>query len=1198
MIPINKSPGRVNRLSVAVLACSVLLSGPHASAQESIEADEEDVITLSPFTVDESGSVGYQANSTMAGTRFRTDLRDIASSISVITEEFLEDIGGTDNESVLAYAVNTEVGGPRGNYSGGVTGGSVARENGLFGNPNGNTRVRGLSRADNTRNYFNTDIPWDGYNVTRIDLLRGPNSILFGLGSPAGVVNATSRVANFNQDSGEVTFTIDRFGSFRASGNYNMVVLEDQLAISVAAMSDDTKFRQKPAFEDDDRYFAAVAYKPSFLNSRSSVFEVTASYENGSIESNRPRSLTPADLITPFWNTASRRSADDNTVYTAATYPGFPGGIDMRTTNHFVTDPFFDNLADGNTSHGAGIGQFMNGPQFQYNSSASPTVTTGSINTRFGAYDSEGNIVGHGPLPNGVNANIWGDNSRRRGIAPTSEWAAYTGQYGSGGGFWENQAISDPSVFNFYNTLLDGPNKREFTDWDALEASISHTLLDGKLGYNVTVFEQDLDRATYGILGWEHRIGIDINEQLEWGSPANPTNPATTNPNLGRAYIQEVLNSTGTGASVSNRSALRAQVYANYDFAEKSDNLLSRILGSHTLTGLYADESNHRENRSLNVALLSAADYDLNGDIGDPSFRYYVSDDLRGRSSAAGANLSNISEFVIPSSGPVSVRVFDTAWTAAGVDPLSEWNEPRNLNDDGTFPQQRENPANYVGWTDKTVNLVSLVNSDGSMIGPGADRDYLTNRASMSNFEVESEVFVWQGKFFNDSVIGLYGFRSDTSTSTLLDAPAVETPDHQPDRDDVSPSVFNLSNPDATKEVLETETTNWSVAVHLNRLLGDPEFIPFNLSMYYNEGENFAPAAGRLDAFSRPLDPPAGLTEEVSLLLETKDGKYSFRATDYKTVVTNQNTTGDIGAMWALQQTLFAPAQALARFRSGAWSTNNHPDPTRLTTVIIPAWEQFAADLSTEFPLFEDTWVTRGDWQNPETNIRVGRPSGHRFTEDAISEGWEFEFTANPTSNWRIAINASKTEAIRDQVPGPSFLAMSAFIDDAIMNTPAGEMPIFWSASPGVRINRYPTFRGDYLKLLALNGQLQPEVRKWRANLITNYSFREGRLNGVGLGGAFRWEDAAAVDYLPSVEDENLPDITDPVLDSGTQTLDLWVSYNRRLSEKVNWRIQLNVYNAFGENELVPLSTDPFGNPNRWRIREGTSWRVANTFEF
>ncbi len=74
-----------------------LASGP---AQSSAQDDtEEEVYELSPFTVQASEDTGYRATSTLAGTRIRTDLKDVGSALSVVTEAFLEDTGAVDNET-------------------------------------------------------------------------------------------------------------------------------------------------------------------------------------------------------------------------------------------------------------------------------------------------------------------------------------------------------------------------------------------------------------------------------------------------------------------------------------------------------------------------------------------------------------------------------------------------------------------------------------------------------------------------------------------------------------------------------------------------------------------------------------------------------------------------------------------------------------------------------------------------------------------------------------------------------------------------------------------------------------------------------------------------------------------------------------------------------------------------------------------
>jgi len=55
------------------------------------EAADEELVALSPFVVSAEDDRGYTATSTLAGTRVRTDLKDLAASISTVTAEFLRD---------------------------------------------------------------------------------------------------------------------------------------------------------------------------------------------------------------------------------------------------------------------------------------------------------------------------------------------------------------------------------------------------------------------------------------------------------------------------------------------------------------------------------------------------------------------------------------------------------------------------------------------------------------------------------------------------------------------------------------------------------------------------------------------------------------------------------------------------------------------------------------------------------------------------------------------------------------------------------------------------------------------------------------------------------------------------------------------------------------------------------------------------
>ena len=75
------------KLACAGLAAICMLAAP-VNGQD--EATEEDVFELSPFLV-ESGTTGWTATETLAGSRMRTNLGDVATQVEVMTLDFMDD---------------------------------------------------------------------------------------------------------------------------------------------------------------------------------------------------------------------------------------------------------------------------------------------------------------------------------------------------------------------------------------------------------------------------------------------------------------------------------------------------------------------------------------------------------------------------------------------------------------------------------------------------------------------------------------------------------------------------------------------------------------------------------------------------------------------------------------------------------------------------------------------------------------------------------------------------------------------------------------------------------------------------------------------------------------------------------------------------------------------------------------------------
>ncbi|HEY4300096.1 MAG TPA: TonB-dependent receptor plug domain-containing protein [Candidatus Didemnitutus sp.] len=256
-------------------------------------AASDEVVELSPFVVDASRDEGYQATATLAGSRINTDLRDVPQSITVLTKAFMTDTAAVGINDFLAYAANTE--GSRDFTS--QTSSLGRPTDDIAANPTTANRIRGLSAADITRDYFYTIGTWagfDSYNLDEVTIVRGPNSVLAGLGSPAGIINYSPQLAKLSGDSNELSFRVGSYGDRRFTLNSNYVAIPNVLALRVAASDSDEGFEQKPSFHKDKRVYGTVTYKPWQKTT------IRASYEWVKVNANNPNSLTPEDDITQW----------------------------------------------------------------------------------------------------------------------------------------------------------------------------------------------------------------------------------------------------------------------------------------------------------------------------------------------------------------------------------------------------------------------------------------------------------------------------------------------------------------------------------------------------------------------------------------------------------------------------------------------------------------------------------------------------------------------------------------------------------------------------------------------------------------------------------------------------------------------------------------------------------------------------------
>lgn len=235
------------------LCCAVLpLRAQTAPDDTAKDPNPDTVVVLSPFVVDSSADHGYQATNTLAGTRLRTSLKDLASPISVFTPELLKDIGATNVQDALRYSVNAE---NENEFAPDDTEGeSVASTT--------QNRVRGLAVGTPTRNFFKTNFRADTYNTERLTLASGPNAILFGIGSPAGTIDATLATADLLHAFTSIGAMVDNNGSLRGTVDLNVPVIKEKLAVRAALLSQDLKTFRTPESDTERRQYFTATYRP------------------------------------------------------------------------------------------------------------------------------------------------------------------------------------------------------------------------------------------------------------------------------------------------------------------------------------------------------------------------------------------------------------------------------------------------------------------------------------------------------------------------------------------------------------------------------------------------------------------------------------------------------------------------------------------------------------------------------------------------------------------------------------------------------------------------------------------------------------------------------------------------------------------------------------------------------------------------
>jgi iron complex outermembrane receptor protein len=198
---------KLQKLSLVMVGVQALLLSTAAHAQATLKPVEvrESQQDLSPNLTEKTG----------AASRLGLSIKDTPASVDVITQEQMEQRGARTFEEALRGGVGMSAGGNPGSPSIGSTRGFTG---GFISYLYDGSRISSAGMASR---------PQDTFNYERIEILKGPASVLYGEGAIGGVVNFVTKRPDRNNPSKEAMVSYGSFNTLRAGAGLGVNIGQD-----------------------------------------------------------------------------------------------------------------------------------------------------------------------------------------------------------------------------------------------------------------------------------------------------------------------------------------------------------------------------------------------------------------------------------------------------------------------------------------------------------------------------------------------------------------------------------------------------------------------------------------------------------------------------------------------------------------------------------------------------------------------------------------------------------------------------------------------------------------------------------------------------------------------------------------------------------------------------------------------------------
>ncbi|HEX2853828.1 MAG TPA: TonB-dependent receptor [Opitutaceae bacterium] len=1151
-----------------------------AAATNGASSASGEAVMLSPFEVVSDANGYYQANS-ISGTRLNSKIEDIGQSITVMTKEQMRDFAMLDINDVFDYMASTEGIGSYSQFDTDRTGAVVDQ---VSLNPNNANRVRSIGNANIAFNNIQTSgrVPVDPLWMDSLELSRGPNANIFGLGLASGTVNQVPATANTGRDFSRVEIRGDSYDGWRVSFDANRVLIKNKLAVRASYANQHTGFVRKPSGEDSRRLSAQLKYRP-FQNTTLALSWYN--YKNASV---RPNFTTPRDYYTdwfrlgqPGWNPVTR-------LVTLADGRVMGLGNVVGSTTPYTATPSFYAGADSRSPFQIGApGEAPYWTMARYTSNpATPAGNNFSVEDPFASASAGIGLQAMGP----------------------SETYTATQQplYNTVARPINNKAIYDYSKIN-----LAG-NGKAWDDVDTYMAQLDQIIINTRkqtLAAQLTYMREDskrLENQPFGPASVNSNVGqlqVDVNQVYLDGTP---------NPYFGRPYLKS------SEPFLRNKPLLwetsRAQAAYRIDFTQ--DKGLTKWLGSQQLLGYYEykDQKNFNYNyRHTALGMDKAWMQKYAGRVlatqtvtnVDP--KYLIPSLTAGGAPTASNNYARLAEQYYVGSTPGGPVQYAPS----------------------LFP---ENASVAYVWGPNSGSMFKDASPVGFTPAPGGGLQNL-------NSIVKTKGGVLQSTFLNNKLVGTFGMRQDTvndrnSPLATLTADA-RAYDFGPSDTWVGPWRVAKGKTKFTSVVArpfqDLRYFRSEDKTGVRRFLSQAVS---GLSLTYNKADNFVAQGPAFDLFLKPLPNQTGTSKEYGFWLTLLDGKLSVRYNHFDTKQLDLRN-GDISTMAQriLRYEGFVASDSYnLRSQASSWLRGVGTNGTATN-------EEIAAAI--KMPIEQYNGLQKIAANSTYAAVNDAQSKGHELEINFNpNRYWTVSASVTKTQAMNIGAGAAVDDYIAARMPiwttleDPRFTQTTQTINGVTTAYTPTTIPtgatghLLWWNILGAQFNSAAGYNATQSAALnftgnvdapmsvfrALIGRPLPQQRKYSAKFNTRYNLAgisdNKFLKNTSVGGSVRYSSKGSIGFyglgytqgmdltLPANRITQL-DTNRPIYSGSEVYVDLLLSYRTKLyRDKVGATFQLNVKNVQESGVRLQKTAAFFdGRTSTYRIVDPRQFILTASFD-